>query len=100
MPPHQPRERAMHNLTFYRQKRQDGGMRTAITVDDDYVFHQFQPGDEDPPDPALLWFVDVRCEGKALPTAPDAALNWFRKHAKLIKDAMTEFADKLQAGLD
>ena len=54
-----------HELSFYRQKRQDGGIRTAVTVDGDTVLHRFQPG-EGASDPALLWYVDLRCAGRRL----------------------------------
>jgi hypothetical protein len=89
----------MSKLTFYRQQRQDGGIRTAITVDEATVWHHFQPGAE-PPDPALLWYVDIRCEGTRLPVEPEAARRWLLDQAAAIRQALTDLADKLQAGLD
>ena len=52
----------MPNLTFYRQKRVDGGVRTGVELDGETVASLFEEGDPER-DPALLWFVDLRCEG-------------------------------------
>ena len=88
----------MTKVTFFRQKRADGGVRTGISVDDDTVLWSFG-GSRGDYDPALLWYVDVRCEGK-LPAAPEAARDWLLAHAGVIEAGLEELAERLQAGLD
>ena len=56
----------MHKLTFYHQKRRDGGLRTGVDFDDERVLERFEPGDL-ARDSALEWFVDIRCRGETLP---------------------------------
>jgi hypothetical protein len=89
----------MAKLSFYRQMRQDGGLRTAITTEDDHLLHLFQRGKK-PDDPALLWYVDIRCQGARLPTEPEPARQWFLDQAPIILEALTQLAEKLQAGMD
>src|SRR5438874_10628438 len=89
----------MHTLSFYRQARQDGGVRTAIEVDSETTFHQFEPGSEES-DPALLWYVDLRCEGEDLPSEPEDARKWLLANADLIKHGFRLLADKVAAGVD
>lgn len=89
----------MHKLTLYRQKRQDGGTRTAITINGVNVLHYFEGG-KAPPDPVLLWYVDIRCEGKRLPLQPDKAREWLLAHHAHFEQALTQLAEKLAVGLD
>ena len=49
----------MHELICFRQKRQDGGIRSGIQIDGTTHFHRFDEGTEDF-DPSLLWYVDLR----------------------------------------
>lgn len=86
-------------ISFYRQQRQDGGLRTALTVNGEHVFHQFEEG-KSPSDPALLWFVDVRCEGPRLPQDAEAARHWLLDHTEIVQRGLTSLAEKLRAGLD
>jgi hypothetical protein len=79
--------------------RQDGGLRTAVTAEDDHLLHLFQRGKK-PDDPALLWYVDVRCQGARLPTEAEQARQWFLDQAPVIREALTELAEKLHAGVD
>ena len=69
----------MPKLTFYHQARFDGGRRTGISLDDDATsLHFFETGAaEEDYDPRLLWYVDLRCEGNAIPGEPQAARDWF-----------------------
>jgi hypothetical protein len=89
----------MSAISFYRQARRDGGIRTGITIDADTVLHRYENGGNDS-DPALVWFVDVRCEGRRLPTEPEPAREWFLSHAQLIKAALRASAEELRAGID
>lgn len=87
----------MGKLVFYRQKRQDGGTRTAVSIDDTTALHHFEAG-PDPSDPALLWYVDLRCEGARLPADPEKALHWLRRQAPVIRSAFAQLAARLRAG--
>jgi hypothetical protein len=89
----------MHTLTFYRQARRDGGVRTGIDIDDDTVLVRFDPGREDS-DPALLWYVDVRCRAARLPRDADAAREWLLRQAKTVKRLLDGLADDVPAGAD
>jgi hypothetical protein len=88
-----------HELSFYRQKRHDGGIRTAVTADGVTVLHRFQPGDA-PSDPALLWYVDLRCSGRRLPVEPEATRQWLLAQSPIVRDNLTRLASKLEAGMD
>jgi hypothetical protein len=89
----------MHSLSFYRQMRQDCGVRTAIELDGDVVFHRFEAGTPDI-DPALLWYVDLRCEGNDLPSDPEQARVWLLENTGPIKEGFRRLAEKLRAGVD
>ena len=87
----------MTKITFYHQARQDGDVRSGVSINDDIVFDRYSGRNRS--DPALRWFVDVRCEGD-LPTDPEEAREWLRSHAPTIKTGLEEFSEKLAAGLD
>jgi hypothetical protein len=89
----------MDKLNFYRQKRRDGGVRTGIEFNDERVLELYEPGNL-PQDSALLWFVDVRCSGKNLPSEPEAIRNWFLERGSAIQAALREFSRDLIAGID
>ena len=89
----------MAQMTFYRQRRRDGGTRTGIDLNSFEYWHRFQPGsDED--DPSLEWYVEVRVEGEGLPTEADEARDWFRRHTALLQEALRVVAERLEVGLD
>jgi len=87
----------MSKITFYRQAREDGDVRTGLSIDEDVVFDRYEGRSRQ--DPVLRWFVDVRCEGK-LPTVADDAREWLLDHAGIIKSGLEEFGAKLNAGID
>ena len=89
----------MSTITFFRQARQDGGIRTGIDIDRDTVLARFEAGDENA-DPALLWYVDVRLEGKKLPRTPEAARNLLIEKGPSIRSALLRTAEELAAGMD
>ncbi len=89
----------MNTITFYRQARVDGGMRTGVSVDDETVLHEFKRGKNDD-NPALLWFVDVRFRGKGLPADPDDVREFLTAAAAKVKEALVAAADELSVGLD
>ena len=89
----------MNEMTWFRQKRVDGAIRTGIDVNDTYVFHLFE-NESNEPDPVLLWFVDVRCKGARLPTKPEEARKWFLEHSEIVRAALLNLAEELRAGMD
>jgi hypothetical protein len=91
----------MATITFYRQKRQDGGIRSGVEVDDDTVMGKFQEGRGEH-DPALLWYVDVRCKGRGLPTNPEDARQWLikRQIQNIVRKLLEELADRVPSGVD
>jgi hypothetical protein len=89
----------MPKLTFYRQRRRDGGTRTGVDVDGAAVLQQFEAGKK-PSDPVLLWFVDIRCEGPSLPATPEGARDWLLAQAETVTTALERLADDIGPGLD
>lgn len=89
----------MPQITFYRQERADGGTRTGIDVEGYTVLEWFKEG-PDEGDPALVWYLDVRCIGETLPTSPDEARHWFLARSRLIRDALDSLAADLGTGID
>lgn len=89
----------MAKITFYRQKRIDGGLRSGISVGDETVLGLFEPGPTDN-DPALLWYVDLRCEGARLPTDPKEAREWLLRHEDVIRAGFADCARECSAGID
>jgi hypothetical protein len=89
----------MPKLAFFRQERADRGVRTGIALNGEDVFQHFEDGEE-VPDPALLWFVDLRCEGASLPKDPDAAWQWLLDHTKTIRSGLLKCADERKSGVD
>ena len=90
----------MTKLTFYHQVRADGGERTGIDSDESQLLHFFQPGRGEA-DPALLWYLDVRCEGDGLPDDGTVARDWFLTHQAFFVSQLTKVADEeLSAGFD
>jgi|SRR5579872_714685 len=90
---------AVSKIIYYRQKRYDGAIRTGITVNGPLLLELFENESEEP-DPALLWYVDVRCEGKRLPTTVEEVRKWLLKQAPVVCHVLNELADEFQAGMD
>ena len=89
----------MSTITFYRQARRDGGVRTGIEIDNDTVLARFERGGQES-DPALVWYVDVRLQGKRLPTDPEAARSWLLRHGKSVARILRQMADEVPLGID
>jgi hypothetical protein len=91
----------MRKLAFYRQQRRDGGIRTAIDVNDEAELGRFEnEADFEHTDPVLAWWVDVRCEGPKLPTDPEKARQWFLDQADVIRRGLQTLAGEMKAGID
>ena len=89
----------MSQLTYYRQARVDGGVRTGIDVNGSTVLARYEPG-TDEHDPSLEWYVDIRCDGPALSSDGEAARQWFVEHAKLVKDELLCAGRQIELGFD
>ena len=89
----------MTKLTFYRQGRKDGGIRTGVEVNDESVLGRFEEGDKET-DSALDWYVDVRCTVSKLGNDPEDARRWLMEHASAIQAALGDLAKELKAGMD
>jgi len=85
-------------INFYVQARVDGGRRSGIEVDGETVLGRFEEGSGEF-DPALLWYVDVRCKG-GLPSEPGKARNWLLAQSELLVLEFKKLGDELQVGLD
>lgn len=83
------------SVTFYRQARVDGGVRTGLSIDGNTQWETFRPGKQIE-DPSLLWYVDVRCRGANLPATPPEARRWLLRHAESIKSALNDVPRKVQ----
>jgi hypothetical protein len=88
----------MPTITFFRQARRDGGIRTGIDIDDQTVLSRFEGAEDD--DPTLLWYVDVRCAGPRLPRAAEAARQWLERNEKPIVTALEALAKRVPEGSD
>ncbi len=89
----------MPKLTFYRQGRADGAMRTGIELDEDTIFETYE--DSGPEiDPTLLWYVDLRCKGPGIPSDPQEAKRWLLDHSEIIRDGFLRCASEFEAGRD
>lgn len=90
----------MTKIVFYRQKRRDGGTHTGLTIDGVTALESVEGINWEESDPILLWWVDLRCEGKKLPNRPEEARRWLLEHRELIGEAFEVLADELRAGMD
>jgi len=89
----------MPRLIFYRQKRYDEAIRTGVELDGETIAESYEGGGSEP-DPALLWYVDLRCEGSAIPDGLDEAARWLLEHDETIRSGFSMFAEHLRAGAD
>ncbi|MBM4071919.1 MAG: hypothetical protein FJ271_23780 [Planctomycetes bacterium] len=89
----------MSKIVFYKQVREDGGVRTGIEVNDTTSFESYE-GSAEESDPALVWFADVRCRGKSLPADAEKARSWLLANAEIIRQGLDSLAADLRAGID
>jgi hypothetical protein len=89
----------MQSITFYRQKRIDGGIRTGVEVGGNTVLSTFKSGRGEH-DPALVWYVDVICEGRKLPKSSEEARRWLVDHSKNIRRLLGALAERVIEGID
>jgi hypothetical protein len=89
----------MKNLTFYHQKRRDGGIRTGVELDGERILEYFQPGSPQE-DSKLLWWIDVRCAQRTWPSDPEQIRDWLLENAQKIVKGLKDYAAELGAGID
>jgi hypothetical protein len=89
----------MTKLTYFRQQRVDGGIRTGITIDMEVILHHFQRGKKEA-DPVVVWSIDVRCAGAKLPEEAETIRQWFLDKAPVVREALTGLAAEMKAGID
>jgi len=89
----------MKNLTFFRQKRRDGSVRTGVELDEHRMLESFEAGSPDE-DPTLLWWIDVRCAQRTFPLDPEELRAWLLKNATKFEKALKDYAAELGAGID
>jgi len=91
-------------LTFFRQKRFDGGVRTGVEHDGVRLLRNFEqgPGDlEDMPlGSGLEWYIDLRFSGPTLPKQTESVKNWLLDHTEAIRQSLSDFATLVGAGVD
>jgi len=86
-------------IIYYKQAREDGGIRIGIEFEELSYFELFQNSAQER-DPALRWWLEVRCEEAAPISSPEEARQWLLKHADFVKGGLKLLAEKLSAGLD
>ncbi|MGD0387733.1 MAG: hypothetical protein ABSC42_02155 [Tepidisphaeraceae bacterium] len=89
----------MQTITFYRQKRIDGGIRTGVEVGGNTVLSTFKSGRGEH-DPALVWYVDVICKGRKLPKNSEEARRWLVDHHASIQRLLNALAGRIMEGID
>jgi len=89
----------MSTITFCRQARRDGSVRTGIEIDQNTVLARFEQGKSDT-DPALVWYVDVKFRGNGLATTPQVARAWLIRQEKAVTRLLNALADEIPAGID
>jgi hypothetical protein len=90
----------MTEITFFRQKRFDGGVRTGIDVMGETLLQEFVPGNLDF-DSALLWYIDLRCKGQNIPGDPELVRSWFIRRSEFFKRELIKIANEsLCVGFD
>lgn len=88
----------MSVLKFFKNARNDGGVRTGIALDDEVVLEDFKEGRE--PDPALLWYVDLVFESDNIPSDIEEIRAWLLAQRPWVATALEEISSKLEIGID
>jgi hypothetical protein len=89
----------MATLGFYHDVRADGGRRTGVEVNGscELELYEEESGDFDP---ALLWYVDLSCEGESLPPERELARLWFLNNEQPLVEILLSVADRIEIGFD
>lgn len=95
---HESGKPPMAEFSFFRQLREDGGIRTGIELNGEYCWESLHEGTGD--DPALVWYVDVRGRGDRVPCDEGAIVGWLMDQSQPVRDALYQLAARLAAGYD
>jgi hypothetical protein len=90
----------MPTITFFRQARNDGGLRTGVDIDGETQWMEFQEPRGEEHDPALAWYVDLQVSGDGVPAAQDAARDWLLQRAATVQKILGQAAERLDLGFD
>jgi hypothetical protein len=88
----------MTEISFYKQMRNDNGIRYGIMRDGDGIWVHYDAGSGI--DPGLLWFVKVEFEGEGLNVDPQAARELFITYAEPIYTLLGELIEALRQETD
>jgi hypothetical protein len=88
----------MTEISFYKQMRNDNGIRYGIMIEGEGVWVHFDAGSGI--DPGLLWFVRVELEGESLTADPEAARQLFVTYAEPICALLAELIEALRQESD
>jgi len=88
------------SVTFFRQKRFDGGIRTGISADGTLLLHRFDPGDLENENPALEWYVDITLSAEDIPENLDNLKSWLVQQQKSVSSVLREIGREFRAGTD
>ncbi|CAN5870165.1 hypothetical protein BH23PLA1_BH23PLA1_02150 [soil metagenome] len=89
----------MSELIFYRQARIDGGLRTGIELNGQTLAERFE-NESSEPDPVLIWYVELRCEGPGVPETSKEAYCWLLDHSQAISEGFAKCAAETSVGVD
>lgn len=89
----------MNKVVFFWNDRMDGGVHFGLVANDVLLFDELKDGSGES-DPALNWFVDIKCESKSLPKGAAEIRNWILNLAPQINQALDALASKLEVGTD
>src|SRR5260370_39414020 len=85
-------------ITFYRQARRDGCIRTGVELDGDVLFGRLEGGSTDF-DPVLTWYVELQCAGENLPQEAEVIRQWLIDRAPFFQTGRESLAQELDTGL-
>jgi hypothetical protein len=89
----------VNRISFYRQARGDGGIRSGIDVNGEEMWSLFEAGPGEA-DPALDWYVDVEWSGPSLPTEAEAVKALLVAQQSQVGQACSTLASRLEVGID
>jgi hypothetical protein len=86
-------------LIFYRQAREDGGVRTGIELGGSRIFERFEAPTEEY-DPSLIWSIELRFRGESVPHSAEEARSWLLGQSEVVEEGLDRYAEHLRAGSD
>ena len=87
-----------HRLIFSRGRCLDGSLFTTVALDDTDVVDRTEPGKK-PPDPVIMWCIDLRFQGNRLPADPEGAFRWLREQRDVVRAGLTWLATRIPSAV-